>query len=154
MRLRDANETAVLLRSIASSKQRERQAKGAERPVTRFRVSRKTLLTLAGRANLPDLFLADLQEHLLASGWALFFAGQSYAMVRSDLVMGWVRLGSARIENELEAADSGGFDFASKDRELAAAERILHRRSAHESKAEHPSESEGEGKADTGVEDE
>lgn len=128
MNLRDASETAIYLRLIAASKQREREAKGAEKPLTRFRVSRKTLLALCGRSNLPDWFLADLQEHLLAAGWSLFFAGQSYAMIRSDLVMGWVRLGSGRVEQELKEASEGAFDFAAQDRLLAAYESEQHRK--------------------------
>jgi hypothetical protein len=40
---------------------------------------------------------ADVQEWLFDAGWSLFFTGSTfYAMIRSDTVDGWVRLGSKR----------------------------------------------------------
>jgi hypothetical protein len=46
---------------------------------------------------------AEVQEWLFDAGWSLFFTGSTfYAMIKSDTVDGWVRLGSKRIADQLE----------------------------------------------------
>jgi hypothetical protein len=85
---------------------------GKEVAVSRFRMSETTFKRLANRKRIPTEFLA-VQEWLFEAGWSLFFTGSSYAMIKSATVDGWVRLGSKRIADQLEAVRQGTFDFNS-----------------------------------------
>lgn len=98
--------------------------------VTRFRVSEATLKRICGRRRPTTEFLVELQDLLLDKGWALFFVGDSYAMLKLDVVKKWIRLGRKRIENELNAIERCDFkalalllqsDAPTKDRSVAMA---------------------------------
>ena len=60
---------------------------------------------------MPDRFLLKVQEFLLKAGWALFWAGSSYAIIRISSVEGWQRISSKRIEEDLRRIARGHFDF-------------------------------------------
>jgi hypothetical protein len=60
---------------------------------------------------VPEAFLLEVQEFLLIAGWALFWAGSSYAIVRVSAVEGWPRISSKRIEEDLYRVSRGRFDF-------------------------------------------
>ena len=80
--------------------------------MTRFRVSELTLKRICGRPRLHPEFLIEMQDWLLQLGWAFFFAGRSYGMIKLVAVDSWTRLGSKRIADELDAVAKGSFDFA------------------------------------------
>jgi hypothetical protein len=60
---------------------------------------------------LTDDFLAEVQEWLFRAGWALFYAGTTFAMVKTKAVEGWPRVSSKRFRGELERVARGEFDF-------------------------------------------
>jgi hypothetical protein len=107
-----AHETALLVLSLVASRANHLKEKqtGA---VSRFRMSETTFKRLANRKRIPTEFLEEVQEWLFEVGWSLFFTGSTYAMIKSDTVDGWVRLGSKRIAGQLEAVRQGTFDFDS-----------------------------------------
>jgi hypothetical protein len=119
-----ALEGALLILGLAEAKEANRrgepngeepgdEASGeAARPrLRRFRVSETTLKRVLGRQRIPLDYLAEVQEWLLDAGWALFFAGSSYAMIRSSSVEGWTRLSSKLIKTELDEVSRGQFKF-------------------------------------------
>jgi hypothetical protein len=110
-----AQQTALLLLSLVASREKHLNEKqtGKEVVVSRFRMSETTFKRLANRKRIPTEFLAEVQEWLFDAGWSLFFTGSTYAMIKSDTVDGWVRLGSKRIADQLEAVRQGTFDFNS-----------------------------------------
>jgi hypothetical protein len=101
-------ETALLMLRLVQSKEQEKDS-----PVTRFRVAEITLKRLACRQRLTTDFILDVQDALLDAGWALFFAGSTYGMIKTSAVEGWVRLGSKRIAEDLDAVARGEFDYGS-----------------------------------------
>jgi hypothetical protein len=113
--MRNPYETALLLLSLVASRERDLKEKqtGKGVAVSRFRMSETTLKRLANRKRIPTEFLGEVQEWLFEAGWSLFFTGSTYAMIKSATVDGWVRLGSKRIADQLEAVRQGTFDFNS-----------------------------------------
>jgi hypothetical protein len=85
---------------------------GLDRPVSRARLTEITIRRLWRRTRVADRFLLEVQEFLLSAGWALFWAGSSYAIIRVSAVEGWQRISSKRIEDDLERIGRGRFDFA------------------------------------------
>jgi hypothetical protein len=87
-------------------------AGGADRrTVSRARLTEITIRRLWGRSRVPEGFLLEVQEFLLIAGWALFWAGSSYAIIRVSAIEGWPRISSKRIENDLATLSRGRFDF-------------------------------------------
>jgi hypothetical protein len=74
-------------------------------------LSEITLKRLWGRHRLTDDFLAEVQEWLFRAGWALFYAGTTFAMVKTKAVEGWPRVSSKRLQDKLEDVAHGEFDF-------------------------------------------
>jgi hypothetical protein len=103
-----AFESALVILKLIDSKENETGA-----AVTRFRVSEKTLKRLFSRKRIPPDYLQEVQEWLFDAGWALVFAGTTFAMIKISTVEKWARLASKRIENELAEIASGTFDFGS-----------------------------------------
>lgn len=101
----DAQECAILLLVLAGKE------RGEQREVSRFRLSEITLKRLWGRHRLGDDFLAEVQEWLFRAGWALFYAGTTFAMVKTKAVEGWPRVSSKRLQDELQDVAEGEFDF-------------------------------------------
>ena len=115
------SETALLLVLLAESKDKElSREKPNLKKITRFRVSEATLKRVGVRGRISSGFLEELQEWLLAAGWALIFAGTTYALIKVTAVEGWTRLASKRIAAELEAVKKGKFDFASQQHLLSS----------------------------------
>ena len=94
---------------FASSK---RKTAGVIGPRPGCRLAEITLKRLWNRSRLSDQFLAEVSEWLLTVGWALFFAGSTYAAVRTSAVENWPPISSKRIQAELNAVRAGKFDFA------------------------------------------
>lgn len=113
--MRSPHQTALLLLSLVASREKQLKEKetGKRVAVSRFRMSETTFKKLASRKRIPTEFLAEVQEWLFEAGWSLFFTGSTYAMIKSATVDGWVRLGSKRIADQLEAVRQGTFDFNS-----------------------------------------
>lgn len=94
-------------------------------PSTRVRISELTLRRLWGRHRLDRDLLDEIQEWLFRGGWTLFFAGTTYAAIKTSAVLNWSRLSSNRLLDDLGTEDvrliqSGGFDFAMHARLLTA----------------------------------
>jgi hypothetical protein len=99
-------EAAMLFLRLIEAADEER-----EKPLTRVRLAEITLKRLWNRERLSEQFIADLSEWLLGAGWALIFAGSTYAAVRVDAVENWPAVSSKRIIDEIEAAAAGRYDF-------------------------------------------
>jgi hypothetical protein len=98
MRKPEPYQVALLLLSLVAEREKVLKAAGKETAVSRFRLSEATFRRLAKRIRIPPDFFAKVQEWLFDAGWSLFFTGSSYyAMIKTDAVDGWVRLGSKRI---------------------------------------------------------
>jgi hypothetical protein len=92
---------------------------------TRVRLSELTLRRLWGRHRLDRDFVEEVQEWLLRGGWTLFFAGTTYAAIKTSAVLNWSRLSSKRLLEDLGTDDvriiqDGGFDFAKHARLLTS----------------------------------
>jgi hypothetical protein len=114
MRKPEPYQVALLLLSLVVEREKVLKAAGKETAVSRFRMSEATFRRLAKRNRIPPDFFAEVQDWLFDAGWSLFFTGSSYyAMIKTDAVDGWVRLGSKRIDDQLAAVERGTFDFDS-----------------------------------------
>jgi hypothetical protein len=106
----DARECAMLIVHLLATRQ---QDVGANKEVTRARLSEITLQRLFKRRRLSPELLAEVQEWLFRVGWILFFAGTTYAVVKIKVVDGWGRISSKRIAADLEKVATGEFDYDS-----------------------------------------
>jgi hypothetical protein len=106
-RLPDAQECALLFLRLLEI--RKEEAPGA----SRARVSELTLRRLWGRDRIGRELLEEIQEWLWRGGWSLFYARRTYGAVRTNAVLGWARLSSKRMADELEQVREGTFDFDS-----------------------------------------
>src|SRR5215472_11039857 len=97
----DALECAILLLLLMQPKER-----------TRARVAEITLKRLWQRRRLGDEFLRDVQDWLFRAGWALFYAGTTFAIVKTKAVEGWPRVTSKDLLAELARVARGEFDFS------------------------------------------
>jgi hypothetical protein len=102
----DAQECAILLILLIRAGQT-----GGEREISRVRLAEITLKRLWGRHRLTNDFLADVQEWLFRAGWALFYAGTTFAMVKTKAVEGWPRVSSKRLQDQLADVAKGQFNF-------------------------------------------
>lgn len=100
----DPQECAILLLLLV-------RAKESERGATRFRLGELTLKRLWGRHRLSDEFLHEVEEWLFRAGWALFYAGKTFAIVSTKTVEGWPRVSSKRLADELKEVAQGRFRF-------------------------------------------
>ena len=104
-RLPDAQECAVLLLVLLELRNQEAPT------VTRVRLSILTLQRLWGREKITQELLEEAQEWLSRGGWTLFYARTTYAAIRTTAVLGWARLSSKRMAEELRQVRAGNFDF-------------------------------------------
>jgi hypothetical protein len=99
-----ARERALNILKVLYGKQDE-----IKREVTRARLTELTLRRLWHVTRVTDDVLRPVQELLLRSGWALFWARSSYAIIKIKAVEGWVRISSQRIATELDQQKLGQF---------------------------------------------
>ena len=92
----DAQECAVSLLLLLESRHDGRL------PATRVRLSELTLKRLWGRSRLSRQLLDEIQEWVIRGGWALFWAGGTFAAVKVTAVLSWSRLSSKRIAEDLQ----------------------------------------------------
>jgi hypothetical protein len=98
-----ARQCALLILRLMQAREEE-----VHREVSRARISQNTLRRLCGRSQLGNDLLLEVQEFLLASGWALFCVGPThYAIVKLKAVEGWGRISSNRINDDLTAVSRG-----------------------------------------------
>jgi hypothetical protein len=97
----DALECAILLLLLVQSKDR-----------TRARLAEITLKRLWKRRRLGDEFLREVQEWLFRAGWALFYAGTTFGLVKTKAVEGWPRVTSKELAADLTEVARGKFDFS------------------------------------------
>jgi hypothetical protein len=90
--------------------------------MTRVRLAEITLKRLWNRERLTEQFLSDVSDWLLTAGWALFFAGTTYAAVQIGAVGNWPAISSKRMSDELRRVVRGQFDFDSLEHLLIAPE--------------------------------
>lgn len=103
----DPRECALLTLALIRSKE-----EGRDREVTRLRLAPITLARLWGRHRISDQLLAEINEWLFGWGYALFFAGTTYAIAKISAVSGWPRVSSKRLKTTLARVFEGRFDFA------------------------------------------
>ena len=97
---------------LIRAREDEFEKKGLERTVSRARLSQNTIRKLCGRSQIPNDFLLEVQEYLLAAGWALFCIGPThYAIVKLKSVQGWSRISSNRIADDLKLVPRGEFPW-------------------------------------------
>jgi hypothetical protein len=102
-----AREGAMLILHLLGTKSAEPSSK----EVTRCRISEMTMRRLFRRKHISQEFLIRVQNWLFRAGWVLFFAGDSYAVVKLSVVNGWIRIGSKRVAEDLRQAERGSFDY-------------------------------------------
>jgi hypothetical protein len=96
----DTLECAILLLLLVQQKER-----------TRARLAEITLKRLWNRRRLGDEFVREVQEWLFRAGWALFYAGTTFGVIKTKSVEGWPRVTSKDLRPELVKVARGGFDF-------------------------------------------
>lgn len=97
----DAMECAILLLLLLGPQER-----------TRARLAEITLKRLWSRHRLRDEFLREVQDWLFRAGWALFYAGTTFAIVKTKAVEGWPRVTSKDLGAALTKVARGQFDFS------------------------------------------
>jgi hypothetical protein len=105
-------QCALLILRLIQAREEDLENKGPKRRVSRARFSQNRIRRLCGRSQISNDFLAEIQEHLLAAGWALFCVGPTYyALINLESVQGWSRISSKRIADELKLVPRGEFPW-------------------------------------------
>ncbi len=105
-------QCALLILCVIRARDDEFKKKGLERTISRARLSQNTIRKLCSRSQIPNDFLLEMQEYLLAAGWALFCIGPThYAIVKLESVRGWSRISSNRIADDLKLVPRGEFPW-------------------------------------------
>jgi hypothetical protein len=105
-------QCALLILLLIQARENELKKKESKREVSRARISQNTIRRLCGRGQLSADFMLEVQEYLLAAGWALFCIGPNYyALIKLESVQGWSRISSKRIVNELAEVRRGSFKW-------------------------------------------
>jgi hypothetical protein len=102
----------LLILRLIRAREEEFETRGLKRNVSRARISQNTIRKLCGRSQISPDFLLEVQEYLLAAGWALFCIGPThYAIIKLASVLGWSRISSKRIAEELKLVPRGNFPW-------------------------------------------
>jgi len=105
-------QVALLILRLVQARETEFRKKGLERNVSRARISQNTIRRMCGRSQISNAFLSEVQEYLLAAGWALFCIGPTYyAIIKLESVQGWGRISSKRIADDLNEVKRGDFKW-------------------------------------------
>jgi hypothetical protein len=67
---------------------------------------------LWGRRRISPEFAEEVAEWLSGAGVTLFFAGSTYAAVKTSVVESWPRVTSKRLRADLLKVAQGTFDFS------------------------------------------
>ncbi len=71
---------------------------------SRFRISSKTLRIISGRAVLRDAFVEEWEDALYDLGWSMLRVGDCFALIRTNTIDDWSRIGSDRIRAVIDRA--------------------------------------------------
>jgi hypothetical protein len=112
--LADTREAAILLLRDIELREQNR-----DKPMTRVQLTSSMLRRLWNRPRLAPEFLNEVSAWLAVAGWCFFNAGPTYAAVRMSAVKNWPRLGTSRIEKELNEVAKGEFSFEDHERLLS-----------------------------------
>jgi hypothetical protein len=105
-------QAALLILRLVQAREAEFRKRGLKRNVSRARISQNTIRTLCGRSQISNDFLTEVQEYLLAAGWALFYIGPTYyGIIKLESVQGWSRISSKRIADDLNKVQRGEFKW-------------------------------------------
>jgi len=104
-----AAEAAIL---IALNLHRRGEQNGRE--LKRVRMSDKTLREITGRRRIGARYLEDFSEELLELGWVVVRTHSAWGFLRASAVMGWPRVNSSRISNELNQISAGSLQMVIK----------------------------------------
>ena len=102
MPLLSAADAAIL---TALNLQRRSEQDG--KALNRLRVSVKTLRETTGRHRLGGRFFEDFAEELLELGWIVVRTHSAWGFLRASAVMGWPRINTSRISEELDQIAGG-----------------------------------------------
>jgi hypothetical protein len=113
-------QCALLILYLVRAREEEFEKRGLKRNMSRARISQNTIRKLCGRSQMSPDFLLEVQEYLLAAGWALFCIGPThYAIIKLESVLGWSRISSNRIAEELKLVPRGNFPWKKYDHLLS-----------------------------------
>src|SRR5215211_1772033 len=107
-------ECALLVLHLIHAKEQERGKK-----LLRLRIAEISLKRLWGRRRISPEFVEEVAEWLSGAGVTLFFAGSTYAAVKTSVVESWPRITSKRINADLQAVAQGTFNFSKLEHLLA-----------------------------------
>src|SRR3954464_11286783 len=85
---------------------------GGRNEILRLRIAEISLKRLWGRRRIAPEFVEEVAEWLSGAGVTLFFAGATYAAVKTSVVESWPRVTSKRISADVKAVAQGIFDFS------------------------------------------
>jgi hypothetical protein len=75
-----------------------------------------------GRCRISPEFVEEVAEWLSGAGVTLFFAGFTYAAVKTSVVESWPRITSKRISGDVRAVAQGTFNFATLEPLMAVSD--------------------------------
>jgi hypothetical protein len=105
-------QVALLILRLVQAREAEFKERGLKRNMSRARISQNTIRRLCGRSQISNEFLIEVQEYLLAAGWALFYIGPTYyGIIKLESVQGWGRISSKRIAGDLHKVQRGEFKW-------------------------------------------
>jgi hypothetical protein len=110
-----ARECALLLLRLIEVKEKERQ-----REVSRLRIAEISLKRLWGRRRISPEFAEEVAEWLSGADFTLFFAGTTYAVVKTSVVESWPRTTSRRLSVDLLEVARGAYKFSDLERLMPA----------------------------------
>ncbi len=120
IRLLTAEQVTLLILHLMATK-----AVQSRSEKTRARLTDVTMRRLTGRTRISEEFLSEVQEYLLRAGWALFWAGSSYAIIKVSAIEGWARVSSKRIADDLRKVARSEFDFGQLTHLLSAGDEAV-----------------------------
>src|SRR5215211_6332792 len=81
---------------------------------------RPLFVCVVGRRRISPEFVEEVAEWLSGADFTLFFAGTTYAVVKTSVVENWPRITSKRLSSELLEVARGAYDFSKLERLLPA----------------------------------
>jgi hypothetical protein len=93
---RSATEVAMLTIFLIVAYNQEKS-----KTTTRVRISQATLRVISERKRLRGSFVEEWIDELADFGWSAFRVGDHFALILTETVEGWVRIGTKRIRSTL-----------------------------------------------------
>ncbi len=110
-----AHQTALMILRLHQT-----HGEDSGRDLSRFRISRRTLTLISGRAQLRQSHIDETGYALRDFGWVMFEHGEHLCLLRMDRIDNWQRVASKRIRREVHQATNPdeAFDFEALERSL------------------------------------